>query len=92
MSLHIVENMHYIFKKAHYITSLNKGTEPLHHGTVKIQIQVILNQEPYKNAEILSAGSVVISAWHGITDVFVTGPILHKIMLTDSSKFSPLIL
>lgn len=73
------------------MTSLNKKTKPLHHGTVKIQIQVILNQEPYKNSEILSTGRLVISAWHGITDVFVTGPTLHKIMLTDSSKLHPLI-
>lgn len=62
MSLSNVENTHCIFKKAHKIASLNQGTKPLHYGTVKLQIQVMLNQEPYKNSEILSAGSIVISA------------------------------
>lgn len=59
-------------------------------GLFEIQTpnRVILNQVPQRNSEIQSAGRVVISAWHSITDVFVTGPILHKTTLTDSSKCS----
>lgn len=47
-----------------------------------------LNQVPYRNTDLQAAGSIVISARHSISDVFVTGPVLHKTTQTDLSKCS----